>query len=124
MSRDALIVGINTYDHLHSLKSPAEDAEAVARLLEQYGDFHVRRLHAVKDESNPSGRMSRKMPVTATDLEEALLTLFQPSGRNIPDTALFYFSGHGLRRDRRVYQEGYLATSDADSSAKWGLSLQ
>jgi flagellar biosynthesis GTPase FlhF len=124
MSRDALIVGINTYDHLHSLKSPAEDAEAVARRLEQYGDFHVRRLHAVKDESNSSGRLSRQMPVTVTDLEEALLTLLQPAGKNIPDTALFYFSGHGLRRDRRVYQEGYLATSEADSLDKWGLPLQ
>ena len=33
MSRDALIVGINTYDHLQSLKSPAEDAEAIAGFI-------------------------------------------------------------------------------------------
>ena len=53
MSRDALVVGINTYHHrnLLGLKAPSDDAEAVARLLETYGDFHVRRLHAVKDDS-------------------------------------------------------------------------
>ncbi len=116
MSRNALIVGINTYHHPHlqSLKTPAEDAEAVARILELHGDFHVTRVHAVKDEINPSGKMSRKMPVTFLQLENALIQLFCPEGKHKPDTALFFFSGHGLRRDRRVYQEGYLAVTEAD----------
>ncbi|MDM8543936.1 caspase family protein, partial [Desulfococcaceae bacterium HSG9] len=124
MSRNALIVGINTYRQLHTLKSPSEDAEAVARMLEQYGDFHVTRLHAVKDETNPSGKMSRKKPVTCAQLEEALIQLFCPQGKHKPDTALFFFSGHGLRRDRRVYQEGFLADSQADLKERWGLSMQ
>ncbi len=34
MSRDALVVGINTYNHLQNLKSPARDAEAVAQSSE------------------------------------------------------------------------------------------
>jgi hypothetical protein len=33
MSRDALVVGINTYEHFKPLTSPAEDAEAIAQLL-------------------------------------------------------------------------------------------
>ncbi|NET40264.1 MAG: caspase family protein, partial [Cyanothece sp. SIO1E1] len=46
MSRDALVVGINTYDHenLQGLRSPAEDAEAIAQRLSQDGDFRVWRL--------------------------------------------------------------------------------
>ncbi len=125
MSRNALIVGINTYHHPHlqSLKTPAEDAEAVALILEQHGDFHVTRVHAVKDEINPSGKMSRKMPVTFPQLENALIQLFCPEGKHKPDTALFFFSGHGLRRDRRVYQEGYLAVTEADMKEQWGISM-
>jgi len=124
MSRNALVVGINSYQRLNPLKTPAEDAEAVARMLERHGDFHVLRLHAVKDEANPSGRMSRKAPVSQAQLEDALVQLFTPEGRNIPDTALLFFSGHGLRRDRRVYHEGYLSVSEADRNEKWGISLQ
>ncbi|WP_147337385.1 caspase family protein [Nostoc sphaeroides] len=30
MSRDALVVGINTYDRLKSLNAPAADGEAIA----------------------------------------------------------------------------------------------
>jgi hypothetical protein len=35
MSRDSLVVGINTYEYtrLGSLKAPAEDAEAIAQIL-------------------------------------------------------------------------------------------
>ncbi len=66
-SAEDIIVGINTYHHLRPLASPAEDAEAVARLLEQYGKFNVTRLRAVKDDTNPSGKMSRKKPVSQGD---------------------------------------------------------
>ncbi|RKZ93486.1 MAG: hypothetical protein DRR19_00920 [Candidatus Parabeggiatoa sp. nov. 1] len=43
-NRDALVLGINQYKHLTPLKVPASDAEAIAKLLHQYGDFRVRRL--------------------------------------------------------------------------------
>jgi uncharacterized protein YjbI with pentapeptide repeats len=44
--------------------------------------------------------------------------------RSIPDTALFYFSGHGLRKKRGV-SEGFLASSDCDPQKSfWGLSLR
>ncbi|MCP4112361.1 MAG: caspase family protein [Desulfobacteraceae bacterium] len=124
MSRDALVVGINTYHHLPPLKTPANDAEAVARMLEKHGNFRVKRLHAVKDETNPPGRMSKKQPVTVPQLEQELLRLFMPDGRHIPDTALFFFAGHGLRRDRQIYHEGCLAASNSSLPDQWGLSLQ
>ena len=46
MSKDALIVGINNYRYegLKNLPSPAEDAEAIASILEQHG--HCTRLSA------------------------------------------------------------------------------
>ena len=56
MARDALIVGINRYQYqgLPNLNSPALDAEAIAVLLEQYGDFRVTRLpEAVNTEKQP-----------------------------------------------------------------------
>ncbi|MCG8364247.1 MAG: caspase family protein, partial [Pseudanabaenales cyanobacterium] len=48
---------------------------------------------------------------------------FKPKGKNIPQTAVFYFSGHGFQRHAGI-REGYLATSDTDpSKGSFGLSL-
>ncbi|MGL5941189.1 MAG: hypothetical protein ACRC2S_12480 [Waterburya sp.] len=46
MLKDALIVGINSYqaEGLRNLQAPAEDAEAIALILEQHGEFNVTRL--------------------------------------------------------------------------------
>ncbi|BAZ42706.1 pentapeptide repeat-containing protein [Calothrix sp. NIES-4101] len=126
MSRDALVVGINTYSYerLSNLTAPAQDAEAVAKLLENYGDFNVKRLPAVKDKENSTIRVGQKTQVTLTQLEEAIVQLFKPEGRNIPDTALLYFSGHGLRKNQGI-QEGFLATSDTNPDVgNWGLRLK
>jgi energy-coupling factor transporter ATP-binding protein EcfA2 len=122
MSRDALVVGINTYERLKSLTSPSEDAEAIAQLLSEHGDFTVKRLPAVKKEDLI--RVGQKTKVTLTQLEKALVELFMPEGNQIPDTALFFFSGHGLRKNLGI-QEGYLASSDVNpDGGNWGLSLQ
>ena len=95
MSRDALVVGINTYNYerLNNLTAPAQDAEAVAQLLEKHGDFKVTRLPAVKDKPNDTIKVGKKTKVTLTQLEEAIVQLFKPEGK-APDTALLYFSGH------------------------------
>ncbi|OKH52860.1 hypothetical protein NIES2101_13510 [Calothrix sp. HK-06] len=125
MSRDAVVVGINTYTYpsLSPLTAPAEDAEVIAQLLEKYGDFKVKRLPAVKDKQSDTIRVGKKNKVRLTELEDAIVQLLKPEGKP-PDTALLYFSGHGLRRSKGV-QEGFLASSDVDSSeGKWGLPFQ
>jgi WD40 repeat protein/energy-coupling factor transporter ATP-binding protein EcfA2 len=121
MSRDALVVGINTYQYLPSLKAPAQDAEAIAQQLHQYGEFRVHRLPEVIQEGKP--QVGRKTSVTLRELETALINLFKPKGSNVPQTAVFYFSGHGIQRDAGI-QEGYLALSDSNpEQGFYGLSL-
>jgi Caspase domain len=119
--RDALIVGINQYGALPALRAPAADAEAVAHRLESQGEFRVKRLPEVV--KNDQVIVGQKTPLNAQVLEDALVQLLTPNGKNIPHTALFYFSGHGLQRTAGV-REGYLATSDSDPSANtFGVSL-
>lgn len=129
MKRDALVIGINQYPFLKDkpenealhLQTPAADAEAIAYLLESYGDFAVHRLptkEGVK-QVNP-----RELLRTA-DLQAAIHQLFCPQGNSIPDTALLFFAGHGLRRNQDGETEGFLATSEASPRKNlWGISLK
>jgi energy-coupling factor transporter ATP-binding protein EcfA2 len=121
MLRDALVIGINTYQHLPGLQAPARDAEAIAHQLQTYGEFRVHRLPEVIQSGQP--QIGQKTPVTLRELETALVNLFKPKGNNIPHTALFYFSGHGMQKEVGI-QEGYLALSDSNPEAGlYGLSL-
>ncbi|NEP19895.1 MAG: caspase family protein [Leptolyngbya sp. SIO4C1] len=122
MSRDALVVGINSYKHLPNLTAPAIDAENIAQRLASNGDFYVWRSPEILDNQKP--RIGKQAPVTLPILKRALVQLFKPSSTQIPETALFYFSGHGVREDLGIL-EGYLATSDANpDNGNFGLSLQ
>ncbi|MCG8361864.1 MAG: caspase family protein [Pseudanabaenales cyanobacterium] len=121
MSRDALIVGINRYQALPALKAPARDAEAIANSLQVHGEFRVHRMPEVIQAGKPA--IGSRTAVTSQTLEEGLIRLFKPKGKNIPQTAVFYFSGHGFQRHAGI-REGYLATSDTDpSKGNFGLSL-
>lgn len=121
MSRDVLVVGINAYQYLPNLNASACDAESVANCLAQFGEARVLRLPEVIQAQKPV--VSHQASVTTRMLEDALIRLFKPSGKNIPHTAIFYFSGHGLQRQAGI-REGYLATSDANPEAgNYGLSL-
>jgi uncharacterized protein YjbI with pentapeptide repeats len=113
MSRVALVVGINTYryDDLRDLSAPANDAEAIAQRLEKLGDFTVIRLPEAINPDTLKPYVSTTKGLTKKALEEALENLFCPDSKQYPDTALFYFSGHGLKKRRG---EGFLATSDAN----------
>ena len=125
-SRDALVVGINRYkdEGLPNLLSPAQDAEAVAQVLEQYGNFRVWRLPEALNRETKQPRVAKTFEVSLIQLKRALVNLFKPNSKQIPDTALFYFSGHGLRQDLGI-QESFLATSDVFPNLEFnGLSLQ
>ena len=125
MSRDALVVGINTYqdDSLPNLQSPVANAEAIAQCLENDGDFQVRRLPEAIDQEQQHPYSEKGLEVNLQQLEEALVQLFKPEGKHLPDTALFYFSGHGLGKTRGI-SEGFLASSNVDLSfGFYGLSL-
>jgi WD40 repeat protein/energy-coupling factor transporter ATP-binding protein EcfA2 len=127
MSRDALVIGINQYIKLSPLKTPSADAEAIAQLLEKYGDFDVvhRLPYTIKDELRCVDADPIARDVTNEILEEAIIQLFNPEGENIPDTALLFFAGHGLRRIKGGVQEGYLATTNTNPAKhNWGVSLR
>ncbi|MDB9375790.1 caspase family protein [Nodularia sphaerocarpa] len=129
MKRQALVVGINRYPcHKNSPKSPAahlktaaSDAKVVARMLELYGNFEVKRLPSKSDIS----QLDEKEVIRAEELQQAITELFNPQ-ENIPNTALLYFAGHGWRE---IYEngetEGFLATSDLNPRRKkYGVSLK
>lgn len=121
MSRDALVVGINHYQTLPALHAAAADAEAVAQCLESFGECRVLRMPEAIRNQKPV--INQKAGVTTAMLEAALIRLFKPAGKTIPETAIFYYSGHGLQRHAGI-QEGYLATSEANpATGHYGLSL-
>ena len=126
MSRDALVVGINRYraEGLADLSSPAADAEAIAQMLEKYGGFKVRRIPEAIDPNTGLPYVGKTTEAALMQLEEALVQLFTPESHQVPDTALFYFSGHGIRKQRGV-SEGFLAASDVYPQMGFcGLPLQ
>jgi WD40 repeat protein/energy-coupling factor transporter ATP-binding protein EcfA2 len=114
-------VGINSYQTLPGLKAPAKDAEAIAQMLQNQGEFRVHRLPEIIQAGKPC--VGQKTQVTLQELESALIKLFKPQGHSVPHTALFYFSGHGIQREAGI-REGYLATSDSQPTRSfYGLSL-
>ncbi|MBW4536998.1 MAG: caspase family protein [Pleurocapsa minor HA4230-MV1] len=126
MLKDALVVGINSYqaEGLRNLQASAEDAEAIARILEQHGEFNIQRLPEAITRDTKKPYIGKEIQVSLTQLQDALIKLFNPQGRNIPDTALFYFSGHGIRSTSGI-TEGFLASSNVDPNQRfYSLSLQ
>ena len=128
MTRAALVVGINTYNHFRDLKAPAQDAEAIAQRLQQDGDFKVHRLPEalVRENGRLSPAVGGTLTVTQAALEQQLRLLFHPDSPQLPETVLFYFSGHGIRDPDGGYglDKGYLATSDTNPQRpRSGISL-
>ena len=118
MARYALIVGIAQYGAkgLAQLEKTTTDAEAVAQVLEQYGNFtEVKRLPS-RINSETQKRAMVNQPVTANELWQAIETLLNEQARN--NEALIYFTGHGLKAEGRSGKlRGYLATSDCQIKA-------
>jgi energy-coupling factor transporter ATP-binding protein EcfA2 len=116
MLRQALIIGINDYPYLSNLKTPARDAEQIAQLLERHGGFRVTRLPVTAQNTalQVDAKPRPEQLVKSADLKTAIAQLFNPQGNDVPDTALLYFAGHGLREVCGGIAEGYLATTDAN----------
>ncbi|MDY6806101.1 MAG: caspase family protein [Cyanobacteriota bacterium] len=131
MNRQALVVGINLYPQLKdssnrpkNLRKPAADAEAIAQLLETYGNFQVTRFPAIEiDDSLQIDATPKSTNAQTTALKEAISNLFNPEN-NIPDTALLFFAGRGLQEEIGGVTESFLAASDANlEKGKLGVSL-
>ncbi|MFP4320790.1 MAG: caspase domain-containing protein, partial [Phormidium sp.] len=122
----ALVVGINRYLKLGRLHTPANDANAVAQRLHDIGFEDIRGLPATDEaglwvSSDPDKRVSKY------ELEKAIDWLFAINEKShIPETALFYFAGHGRRSVKVHRSKGFLATSTANPEKPpetWGVSL-
>ncbi|MGK7904489.1 MAG: caspase family protein, partial [Hormoscilla sp.] len=128
MSREALVVGINSYPLKKklNLKKAVADAVAIAQMLRDHGGFHVR-LVLAPDKADRSPPVDRglicNIQPNRKGLEKEIEGLFKPPS-NIPgegnDTALLFFAGHGFVQGGK---KGFLATSDADGEYTWGVSF-
>ncbi|MGK7943751.1 MAG: caspase family protein, partial [Microcystaceae cyanobacterium] len=117
----AKIIGIDYYSRksgLKSLPAPSKDAEAIASLFEAYGEHQQIFIERIPCEQNKTqqGKSAQRVKsdevVKQAELEKAITELLTPPDNNPPDTAFFFFSGHGVRQEIDGKVEVYLATSD------------
>ncbi|MCC5627699.1 caspase family protein [Nostoc sphaeroides CHAB 2801] len=114
MARYALVIGIAEYisPSLPRLSKTINDAEAIARLLEQYGDFQSVQRLPQRWNKDKNGYEMAASKVTGAQLGQDLRTFLLEQAAN--NEALIYFSGHGFTiSDSLGQQKGYLATSDS-----------
>ncbi|OYQ63145.1 hypothetical protein B9G53_18550 [Pseudanabaena sp. SR411] len=113
MARYALVIGISEYSggQFRNLKNPVTDAEAVAQILEKYGNFHVKRIPSITNEDKKTYKVTRK-PLNKNILESELTKFLQEQATK--SDALIYFSGHGFAQLDTLNNEseGFLAASD------------
>ncbi|MCT7991090.1 nSTAND1 domain-containing NTPase [Laspinema olomoucense] len=126
----ALVVGINCYlnSNLGRLNTPANDANAVAQRLHEMGFDEIRGLPSPRGETGLWVDPGRDSKVSKDELENDIDWLFAiEDNSNIPEIALLFFAGHGLRYVKGSKSKGFLATSSANpkefDSEKWGVSL-
>jgi uncharacterized caspase-like protein len=94
--RIALVVGVSRYTHMPHLPAAAVDADQVAALLADRGEFEVTKLQ------DPDHQ----------ELGRALEDFYGNKSLLTKDTLLLYFAGHGIATDDR--DRFYLATTDTD----------
>ncbi len=112
MNRYALVIGISEYssNRLQSLPKAASDAESLAQLLEEHGNFQVERIPKRWDNTKNRFEVAAK-PVTKEQIIKELRTLLWE--RAVNSEALIYFAGHGLLVfDELDEVQGFLAASD------------
>lgn len=106
--RYALVIGVSEYQRpLPPLSRPAKDAEAVAKVLRDYGNFESLKL---LNETKVNGRRALGW-VSHSELDQVLTQFLEQQAAN--QDALIYFTGHGFLVEESLDdQRGYLATSD------------
>ena len=112
MDRYALVIGVSEYsgNGFKKLTKPVKDAEAVAQVLEAYGDFGVTRLPSRVKEDEESYEVAAKNLPGAT-LQKRIKKFLTEDAAN--KNALIYFSGHGFTAENENGDRvGYLASSD------------
>ncbi|WP_293018145.1 caspase family protein [Moorena sp. SIO3I8] len=115
---EALIVGINRYPehtNFNDLTVAAKDGKNVAQRLNEsgYEPFRIQDLPLGLTQKEPEELSSRGI-VKLEELRSAVANLFNPPAPNqAPETALFFFSGHGCRQEVDGIEEVFLVTSDA-----------
>jgi hypothetical protein len=116
MARYALVIGIEKYEDLklNQLSKAVADAEAIANILEKYGDCPRNQITLLTEKTRETGK------VTTEDLNIAFDDfLAEKRGDRI-----IYFSGHGVLSqrvhpfNRTVESSGYLATYDCQLEKK------
>ncbi|MEG5049904.1 MULTISPECIES: nSTAND1 domain-containing NTPase [unclassified Microcoleus] len=113
MARYALVIGIAQYQssNLKPLPKAATDAEVVARVLEEHGEYTVTRLPHRWNAETQRFEVAPQKSVSADEVCEALQNLLLERGTK--SDVLIYFAGHGLTFfDNLGEQKGALATSD------------
>ncbi|MEH2337684.1 nSTAND1 domain-containing NTPase [Nostoc sp.] len=119
MARYALVIGIAEYlsPSLARLSKTTNDAEAIAQLLEQYGDFQSVQRLPQRWNKDKNGYEMAAQKVTGAQLGQDLRTFLLEQAAN--NEALIYFSGHGFTiSDNLGQQKGYLASSDCQIEFK------
>ncbi|MEM9214182.1 MAG: caspase family protein [Cyanobacteria bacterium P01_F01_bin.150] len=134
MARYALAIGIQAYESspLLSLTQAAADAEDVAILLEQYGNFQlVKRLPEQWSEKGQRYHIHPKKRLSGEELGRSLQDFLLTQAHK--QDALIYFSGHGISVSSSLgVKRGYLAASDCQievdgngdiKDQRYGISL-
>lgn len=121
--RDALVIGINKYNHIPNLQYATADAEAISQILEQHGNFEVERLPKYWNQDSNKYEVAEE-PLTSKELGQALREFLL--GKQKGTEALIYFSGHGASvPDVLGEQKGYIVTSDCNPTTidTYGIPL-
>ena len=110
MDKYALIIGISEYDSFKTLSKTTNDAETIAKILEDFGGFNVDRLPRKANEGK-DGYVMKAGKVTGDAFWRKLKEFLKRADRK---DALIYFTGHGFTIvDEDIEEtEGFLATSD------------
>ncbi|MGK7955936.1 MAG: caspase domain-containing protein, partial [Crocosphaera sp.] len=119
MTKHALIIAIPEYSYAYKEKPLAKttgDAEAIAKILHQYGDYEITRLPQ-KGNAETKQYEIKAGKVTDEELYHQLELFLTKTAKYEP--ALIYFTGHGFTIcDRLGREKGFLATSNCKVTVK------